>query len=136
MVTPSKNDFLRLIKNGKIPPLYEEIPYLPPHLIYESLASTNSFLLESVKGPEKIARYSFIGFEPCLVFKVKNKLIEIETSDKNHMDKSLIEDYKNYHPPSIPTLEGGKVSSSHVAKVRGGFESAFLKQKNRSSSKP
>jgi anthranilate/para-aminobenzoate synthase component I len=136
MVTPSKKDFLRLIKNGKIPPLYEEIPYLPPHLIYESLASTNSFLLESVKGPEKIARYSFIGFEPCLVFKVKNGLIEIETSDKKHMDKSLIEDYKNYHPPSIPPIEGGKVSSSHVAKVRRGFESAFLKQKNISSSKP
>lgn len=91
MITPSKKDFLRLIENGKIPPLYEEIPYLSPCLIYESLASTNpvrdislnganSFLLESVKGPEKIARYSFIGFNPCLVFKVKNGVMEIDNN--------------------------------------------------------
>ncbi len=91
MITPSKKDFLRLIENGKIPPLYEEIPYLSPCLIYESLASTNSFLLESVKGPEKIARYSFIGFNPCLVFKVKNGVMEIDIN-----------------PPSPPFSKGGK----------------------------
>jgi anthranilate/para-aminobenzoate synthase component I len=136
MISPSKKDFLAIIKDGKIPPLYEEIPYSSPSLIYESLASTNSFLLESVKGPEKIARYSFIGFDPCLIFKTKNGLIEIETSDINHTDKSLIEDYKNYHPPSIPPIEGGKVSSPYVAKVKRGFEGAFLRQKNISSSKP
>lgn len=78
MVTPSKKDFLQFIKDGEVPPLYEEIPYSPPSLIYESVASTNSFLLESVKGPENIARYSFIGFDPCLMFKVKNGFIEIE----------------------------------------------------------
>jgi len=136
MISPSKKDFLAIIKDGKIPPLYEEIPYSSPSLIYESLASTNSFLLESVKGPEKIARYSFIGFDPCLIFKTKNGLIEIETSDINHTDKSLIEDSKNYHPPSIPPIEGGKVSSPYVAKVKRGFEGAFLRQKNISSSKP
>lgn len=136
MVTPSKKEFLYLIKDGKVPPLYEEIPYSSPTLIYESLAFTNSFLLESVKGHEKIARYSFIGFEPCLVFKVKNGIIQIETSDINHTVKSLIEDYKNFHPTSIPPLEGGKVSSPYVAKVKRGFEGAFLRQKNISSSKP
>ena len=136
MISPSKKDFLAIIKDGKIPPLYEEIPYSSPSLVYESLAFTNSFLLESVKGHEKIARYSFIGFEPCLVFKVKNGIIEIETSDINHTVKSLIEDFKNYHPPSIPPIEGGKVSSSYVAKVKRGFEGAFLRQKNISSGKP
>ena len=136
MIKPSKKDFLQLVKDGTIPPLYEEIPYSSPCSIYKSLASKNSFLLESVKGHEKIARYSFIGFEPCLVFKVKNGIIEIETSDINRTDKSLIKDYKNYHPPSIPPIEGGKVSSSYAAKVKGGFESAFLRQKNISSSKP
>lgn len=136
MISPSKKDFLAIIKDGKIPPLYEEIPYSSPSSIYESLASTNSFLLESVKGPEKIARYSFIGFDPCMIFKTKNGLIEIETSDINRTDKSLIEDYKNFHPPSIPPIEGGKVSSSYVAKVERGFEGAFLRQKNISSSKP
>src|SRR4030042_835490 len=98
MISPSKKDFLAIIKDGKIPPLYEEIPYSSPSLIYESLAFTNSFLLESVKGHEKIARHSFIGFEPCLVFKVKNGIIEIETSE-------------------IPPLEGGKVPSLYVERL-------------------
>jgi len=91
MTTPSKKEFLQLIKHGTIPPLYEAIPFLSPSLIYESLASTNSFLLESVKGPEKIARYSFIGFNPCLVFKVKNGVMEIDNN-----------------PPSPPFSKGGK----------------------------
>src|SRR4030042_6844181 len=117
MISPSKKDFLQFIKDGKIPPLYEEIPYSSPSLVYESLAFTNSFLLEGVKGHENIARHSFIGFEPCLVFKVKNGIIEIETSE-------------------IPPLEGGKVPSLYVAMVKRGFEGAFLRQKNISSSKP
>ncbi len=79
MMTPSKKTFLELVKNGKAPPLSEEIPYLPPSSLYESFVSPNSFLLESIKGPMKIARYSFIGFDPYAIFKVKNGLIEIET---------------------------------------------------------
>ncbi|HKZ57854.1 MAG TPA: hypothetical protein VJ024_09145, partial [Thermodesulfovibrionales bacterium] len=76
MITPSKKNFLELVKNGSPSPLHEEIPYLHPHLIYESLASPNSFLLESIKGPMKIARYSFIGFDPYAIFKVKNGILE------------------------------------------------------------
>ena len=76
MATPSKKNFLETTRKGRIPPLYEEILYTPPRLIYEPLASKNSFLLESVKGPEKIARYSFIGFDPCLTFKTRNGVIE------------------------------------------------------------
>jgi para-aminobenzoate synthetase component 1 len=105
MITPSKKDFLNLIQNndGKIPPLYEEVPYSSPGLIYESFASANSFLLESVKGPEKIARYSFIGFEPCLIFKVKNGLIELKTSNeflsgfwaKSQHENSLTNPYRS-----------------------------------------
>src|SRR4030042_2429540 len=71
MITPSKKNFLELVKNGRIPPLSEEIPYLSPSSLYESLASPNSFLLESMKGPMKIARYSFIGLDPYAVFRVK-----------------------------------------------------------------
>ena len=36
-----------------------------------------SFLLESVEGREKIARYSFIGFDPLLEFKAKGREVEI-----------------------------------------------------------
>jgi para-aminobenzoate synthetase component 1 len=90
MVMPSKKDFLNFIKDGKVPPLYEEIPYSSPCSIYEAFASKNSFLLESVKGLEKIARYSFVGFDPCLILKIKNGLIEIENN-----------------PPKSPFTKGG-----------------------------
>ena len=115
MISPSKKDFLAIIKDGKIPPLYEEIPYSSPSLIYESLASTNSFLLESVKGPEKIARYSFIGFDPCLIFKTRNGLIEIESSEKKTISsnkplsvlKNLVKSYKQKPFKYLPPFQGG-----------------------------
>ena len=74
----NKRDFLDSVKNGNIPPLYIEIPYFEPYIVYESLGcSANSILLESVKGPYKIACYSFIAFDPYLIFRVKDGKISI-----------------------------------------------------------
>ena len=102
MAMPAKNVFLRSAKTEGIPPVYREISYSPPHLVYESFASPNSFLLESVKGPEKIARYSFIGFDSYLIFKVKNGSVEITTKGRRSISsvpplprlKSLVTAYK------------------------------------------
>ena len=115
MVIPSKIDFSQIIKNGKIPPLYKEIPYLSPCLLYEPLSSPNSFLLESVKGPAKIARYSFIGFEPCLIFTSKNGFITIESKGKKTIFsgrplnklKELVQAYKQNSFEYLPPFQGG-----------------------------
>src|SRR4030066_2257111 len=32
----------------------------------------NVYLLESIEGPKKLARYSFIGFDPELTLEIKN----------------------------------------------------------------
>jgi anthranilate/para-aminobenzoate synthase component I len=88
MATPSKKNFLETTCRGRIPPLYKEIPYVLPRSIYEPFASKNSFLLESVKGPEKIARYSFIGFDPCLTFKTGSGITNIERRRNNGLLKS------------------------------------------------
>jgi len=134
MSNPSKRDFLELVKNGKPPPLYEEIPYLPPQLIYEPLASTNSFLLESIKGSMKIARYSFIGFDPYLVFKVKNGIIEIETSDETIKNLERIEDkYSPPNPPTSPFTKGGLRGITNRSK---GFEGTISVKGNIFSAKP
>jgi anthranilate/para-aminobenzoate synthase component I len=117
MITPSKREFLKLVRNGKPPPLYEEIPYLPPHLIYESLASPNSFLLESIKGPTKIARYSFIGYDPYSIFRTKNGLIEIESSGKGTVVsgrplgilKEIVNSYRQISFDYLPPFQGGAV---------------------------
>jgi anthranilate/para-aminobenzoate synthase component I len=117
MITPSKRDFLELVKNGNPLPLSEEIPYLPPYFIYESIASPNSCLLESMKGPMKIARYSFVGFDPYVVFKVKNGLIEIDSSkEKTAVSgkpltilKELVNSYKQIPSEYLPPFQGGAV---------------------------
>jgi anthranilate synthase component 1 len=54
------------------------IPFSPLE-VYSKIRSVSdkSFLLESVEGREKIARYSFIGFDPLLEFKAKGREVEI-----------------------------------------------------------
>ena len=117
MITPSKKEFLELVKNGQPPPLSGEIPFSPPYLVYESLASPNSFLLESMKGPMKIARYSFIGFDPYTIFKVKDGLIEIESSKGKvtvsgkplYVLKELVTSYRQIPSDHLPPFQGGAV---------------------------
>lgn len=117
MTTSSKKNFLKFIKYGEIPPTYREIPYSSPYLVYESLMSPNSFLLESVKGPEKIARYSFIGFDPYLTFKVKDGAVEITAKGKKAVSsvpplarlKSLVDAYRQAPLKSLPPFQGGVV---------------------------
>ncbi|MEM2839628.1 MAG: anthranilate synthase component I family protein [Thermoplasmata archaeon] len=52
-----------------------------PITIFSSLREKfqgECFLLESVEGSKKTARYSFIGFDPILTFKSRENLIEID----------------------------------------------------------
>jgi anthranilate/para-aminobenzoate synthase component I len=76
-ILPSKSEFAKNAIGGIISPVYAELRFNPPQQIFECLNSPYSFLLESIKGPDKIARYSFIGADPFLVFKVKNGEVEI-----------------------------------------------------------
>jgi len=117
MIKPAKKDFLLSANAGSISPVYWEIPYSPAHQVYESFISPNSFLLESVKGPENIARYSFIGFAPYLTFKVKDGAVEINTKDKRAVSsanplsrlKSLVDAYRQAPLKALPPFQGGAV---------------------------
>ncbi|MBU2266348.1 MAG: hypothetical protein KJ977_04840, partial [Candidatus Omnitrophica bacterium] len=51
-----------------------------PLSVYYSLEKKikgESFLLESVEGESKVCRYSFLGFDPIVVFKSKGREIEV-----------------------------------------------------------
>ena len=117
MTTPSKKSFLETTQKGKIPPIYKEIPYAPARPVYEPFAARNSFLLESVKGPPRIARYSFIGFDPCLVFKTRNGIIESPPvpkvpSDQNrplHVLKTILSSYRQEPSAHLTPFQGGLV---------------------------
>lgn len=115
MVNPPKNLFMERVRYGGIPPLYVQLPFLPPSVVFELFLSPQSFLLESIKGPEKIARYSFIGFEPCLIMKIKDGLTLIESSasyairTEKPLDilKALMCRYKQLPHPHLPPFQGG-----------------------------
>jgi anthranilate/para-aminobenzoate synthase component I len=118
MITPSKNVFLTVPMSHGVRPLYKEIPYSSPCSVYESLISSNSFLLESVRGSQKIARYSFIGIDPCLSCRIKNGAIEMYSSEKRStmfskeplsVLKGLINKYKQIPIDDLPPFQGGIV---------------------------
>jgi len=123
-ILPSKSEFTKNAIGGMIAPVYAELPFISPQTIFETVQAPNSFLLESIKGPEKIARYSFIGAEPFLVFRVKNGVIQIEdrgsgerpfaTAEQKNISplrklKELLSAYRIDTPDNLPPFIGGAV---------------------------
>jgi len=80
MYYPSKKEFIRLSKKGNLIPVYTEIP-AGPETPLSAFAKVDdgdfSYLLESVVGGERIARYSFLGSRPALIFMSKAKKITV-----------------------------------------------------------
>ncbi|MBI4687796.1 MAG: anthranilate synthase component I family protein [Nitrospirae bacterium] len=124
LILPSKSKFIEDAKEGRLSPVYAELPFIPPHRVYEALETPYSFLFESAKGPENIARYSFVGIEPFLIFRVKNGAVEIEVRNQKSEDRSqktektktplkklkgLIKSYKIESHPNLPPFIGGAV---------------------------
>lgn len=116
-ILPSKKEFIENAKRGKIYPVYAELSFIPPQQAYESIKGPYSFLLESIKGPEKIARYSFAGTKPFLIFKVKNGTVELEYKGRKILSsgqplkklKELLLSYKIEPPEDFPPFLGGAV---------------------------
>ncbi len=80
-VFPSQEEFCQLTKKGNLIPIYKEIldDWNTPVSTYSKIASHSrySFLLESVEGEEKIARFSFLATDPILLIQAKEKILEI-----------------------------------------------------------
>ncbi len=78
-------EFLTTVKDQPKPliiPLCAEMPLpdISPLGVYTSIRKGCGFLLESMEGSEKIARYSFIGTDPEFIITL-GKTIEIEGND-------------------------------------------------------
>jgi anthranilate/para-aminobenzoate synthase component I len=118
-IFPSKSEFTERAECGGISPLYAELPFSSPQQIYENLEAPYSVLLESIKGPEKISRYSFIGVDPFLIFTVKNGTVEITANDKKKVCstsplkklKELMKRYAMSGRKDLPPFIGGAVGS-------------------------
>src|SRR5687767_10460795 len=74
MYVPSREEFLKTAEPGDLIPVYREIlaDRLTPVSAFEKIEEgSGSFLLESVEGGERLARYSFLGSRPFLTFRSK-----------------------------------------------------------------
>ena len=78
--SPDKKTFLALCERGNIIPVYREIlaDLDTPVSAYLKIADgSHSFLLESVEGGEKWARYTFLGSDPYLIFESKGRRVRV-----------------------------------------------------------
>jgi anthranilate synthase component I len=64
-----------------VTPVSIEMDLRDPDKAYATLQGPDTYLLESAEGGEKVARYSFIGFNPVAHITIKNKRVKFETED-------------------------------------------------------
>jgi len=84
MFTPDFETFTKLAREGNLIPVCREIladTETPVTALMKLAGRPNLFLLESVEGGEKWGRYSFLGADPRLVFRVRGDEVVIE---ENH----------------------------------------------------
>jgi len=82
VIVPDKAQFLRQAGEGALIPVFREFHAdletpVSAYLKISARFPTDHFLLESVEGGEKWARYSFIGFDPHLRFRADAKGITV-----------------------------------------------------------
>ncbi|MCP4295875.1 MAG: anthranilate synthase component I [Proteobacteria bacterium] len=87
MILPSREQYAELAREHKYIPLYTRImgDTLTPVLVYQAIRklSPYSYLLESVQQNEKLGRFSFIGFDPVMIFESQANKIKIKIEDED-----------------------------------------------------
>jgi len=133
MIYPSLPDFLKLSQKGNVIPVYKEINAdldTPVSAFLKIKKADYSFLLESVEGQEQIARYSFLGSQPAVVFKCKGKNIQIIYPSQHKSNrfvtkldpldeiKNIMKDFKAVAVKGLPRFSGGLVGYMGYDMVR------------------
>ncbi|MFC1549317.1 hypothetical protein ACFL4R_00385 [Nitrospirota bacterium] len=112
----SKDEFAQESSKGSIPPLFVKIPYIEPHIAYEGLRGPGTLLLESVKGPMNIARYSFVCVEPFCEYRIKDgkETLRHEGRDLDETTgkplktlRNMLQKYSQSPVPGLPPFLGG-----------------------------
>jgi len=122
-ITPTRDEFEALSKKGNRIPVYCEIlgDLETPLSAFMKVAGGDSyaFLLESVEGGERWARYSFIGMDPALTFRSKGRTAEIIQDgrlsrlsvgrDPLEIVEELMKDERPVEVEGLPRFCGGMV---------------------------
>jgi len=81
-VRPSQQEFLALARDHDVVPVVRELTSdtVTPFTVYSRLArgGRNPFLLESVEGGERVARYSFTGVDPFRIIEIRDARVLVD----------------------------------------------------------
>jgi anthranilate synthase component 1 len=79
VIQPSREEYQRLSGTYQVVPVYQEVvaDLETPIAAFKKIGGTPAYLLESVSGGEFLGRYSFIGFDPFLIFRAKGDTVSV-----------------------------------------------------------
>jgi anthranilate synthase component I len=130
MIQPDFREFQRLAKQGNLIPVYDvfSADLLTPVSAYLRIAqgARYSFLLESVEGGEKIARYTFAGANPEELFRYANGACVLESRDRVVWEerdpvsflRARMERFQPVRLPGLPPLVAGAIGYFSYDMVR------------------
>ena len=132
MYRPTRDEFLDLAGHGNTIPVYRTLlaDHLTPVLAFRKLLAEGQegFLLESIVGMERIARYTFLGVRPRMTVRALGERLEIERgpgevetvacSDPLARLQELLEARKAVHHGALPRFTGGAVGYAGYDVVR------------------
>lgn len=128
-IFPGKEEYLQRAALEKVIPIWQKElrDTETPISIYQKVVEGNySFLLESVEGGEQVARYTFMGYDPFLIFQAKNGVVWVEEegrlteSNQEPFERlqQIVEEYRIASDPSYPRFFGGAVGYMAYDAVR------------------
>src|SRR5436190_13583730 len=125
---PDLEQFKLAAHDAEVIPVFRQLlaDHLTPVTAFEVLGrEAHAFLLESVVGGEKIARYSFIAAGPSLVYQVSNGKATVDepVSHRRHTGKAgtfettdpladlakIFPKRRYHHASNLPAFTGGLV---------------------------
>lgn len=122
MYSPNRNDFFKLARRGNLIPVYREIladMETPVSAFRKIDDGRSAFLLESIEGGEKWARYSFLGVGSGRLFRSRGRCFEVvengivvesgEVGDPLTELRRFVSRYVPVEIPDLPRFFGGAV---------------------------
>ena len=132
MFKPSLEEFKLKAQSGNLIPVYKEILAdldTPVSAYMKIRGGDYSFLLESIEGGEKWARYCFLGCDPSVVVITKGRTLtliengkreqrQIESGSPLSAVKEILARYQPVHSAGLPRFSGGAVGFVSYDMVR------------------
>lgn len=138
----SFDQFRQYAGEGNLVPLYREIlaDYETPVSAFAKIDhGPSAYLLESIEGGEKWARYSFLGSgSPVVVYEDRGDLLVVEGTRKKRISsrgnplerlREMMESYRPVTVPGLPPFVGGAVGYLSYDMVRT-FEDLAARRKD------